>query len=94
VGAAVAAAGEALAAAVGSTLSDDSTGGLGGATACVVRCAEVAADPVSGVCKVDGERLSLYVELNVAFRLMAEDAEAVPQDEGKVGVGQAQTVLG
>lgn len=80
VGAAVVAAGEALAAAVGSTLSDDSTCGLGGANACVVRCAEVAADPVSGARKVDGERLSLYVELNVAFRLMAEDAEAVPQD--------------
>lgn len=84
VGAAVAAVGDALVAAVGSSLSDDSTGGLGGANACVVRCAEMAADPVAGVHKLDGERLSLYVELNVAFRLMAEDADAVPQDESKV----------
>jgi hypothetical protein len=94
VGAALAAAGEALAAAVCSTLSDDSTGGLGGANACFVRCAEVATDPVSGVRKVDGERLSLYVELNVAFRLMAEDAQAVPQDEAKVGAWKVQTLLG
>lgn len=84
VGAAVAAAGKALVAAVGSTLGDDSTGGLGGANACVVRCAELGQDHVSGVRKLDGERLSLYVELNVAFRLMAEDADAVPQDEAKV----------
>jgi hypothetical protein len=46
----------------------------------------MAADPVAGVHKLDGERLSLYVELNVAFRLMAEDADAVPQDESKVSL--------
>jgi hypothetical protein len=86
VGASVAAVGDALVAAVGSTLSDDSTGSLGGANACVVRCAEMAGDPVAGVHKLDGERLSLYVELNVAFRLMAEDADAVPQDEAKVSL--------
>jgi hypothetical protein len=84
VGAAVAAAGEALVAAVGSSLADDSTSGLGEANACVVRCAELSPDPVSGLRKLDGERLSLYVELNVSFRLMAEDAEAVPQEDAKV----------
>jgi hypothetical protein len=84
VGAAVAAAGEALVAAVGGTLGDEQSAGLGGANACTVRCAELAADPVSGVRKLEGERLSLYVELNVAFRLMAEDADVVPQDESKV----------
>lgn len=84
VGAAVAAAGEAFVAAVGGSLGDEQSGGLGGANACVVRCAELAADPVSGVRKLAGERLSLYVELNVAFRLMAEDADVVPQDESKV----------
>lgn len=92
VGAAVAAAGEALVAAVGSSLADDSTGGLGGANACVVRCAELSPDPVSGLRKLDGERLSLYVELSVAFRLMAEDAEAVPQEDAKVGSKAAAAV--
>lgn len=86
VGSAVAAAGEALVAAVGSAFSDDDIGGLGGANACIVRCAELATDPVSGLRKLDGERLSLYVELNVAFKLVAEDADAVPQDEAKVSV--------
>ena len=82
--AAVAAAGETLAAAVGSRLGDDSLGGLGAANAVIVRCPELSADPVSGVRKLDGERLSLYVEFNVAFKLVAEDADAVPQDEAKV----------
>lgn len=81
---AVAAAGEVLAAAVGNCVADDSTGGLGGANACIVRCSELSQDPVSGVRKLDGERLSLYIELNVALRLVAEDGEAVPQDEAKV----------
>lgn len=43
-----------------------------------------AADPVCGLKRLDGERLSLYIELNVAFKLTVEDAEVVPQAEVKV----------
>lgn len=41
-------------------------------------------DPVYGLKRLDGERLSLYIELNVAFKLTVEDADVVPQAEAKV----------
>jgi hypothetical protein len=43
-----------------------------------------AADPVCGLQPLAGDRLSLYIELNVAFKLTVEDAELVPQAEVKV----------
>jgi hypothetical protein len=45
-----------------------------------------AADPVCGLQPLAGDRLSLYIELNVAFKLTVEDAAAgvVPQAEDKV----------
>lgn len=58
--------------------------GTGGANACVVRCAHQTQDPAGGCRPVDGERLSLYVELNVAYRLTAEDAAVVPNAEQAV----------
>ena len=59
--------------------------GAGGANAFVVRCAKEAPDPVHGLTTVDDERLSVYIELNVSFRLTASDAAVVPQAEHKVG---------
>lgn len=50
-----------------------------------MRCAKEGLDPVSGLRLIDEERLSLYIELNVAFRLTALDAGVVPQADTKVG---------
>jgi hypothetical protein len=55
--------------------------GAAGANACVVRCAQQTRDPAAGCRALDGEQLSLYVELNVAFRLTAEDAAVVTNSE-------------
>jgi len=55
--------------------------GAAGANACVVRCAQQTRDPAAGCRALDGEQLSLYVELNVAFRLTAEDAAVVANSE-------------
>ena len=41
-------------------------------------------DPAVGTRAVNPERLELLVELCVAFRLMAEDAGALPQDNARV----------
>jgi hypothetical protein len=43
-----------------------------------------APDPVCGLHPLAGDRLSLYIELNVAFKLTVEDAGVVPQAEVKV----------
>lgn len=37
-----------------------------------------------GLKAADAERLSLYIELNVAFKLTVEDSAVVPQAEAKV----------
>jgi hypothetical protein len=39
---------------------------------------------VCGLQPLAGDRLSLYIELNVAFKLTVEDASVVPQAEAKV----------
>jgi hypothetical protein len=49
-----------------------------------VRCARVQRDAVGGAHELDSERISLYIELNVAYRLTADDMVAVPQAESKV----------
>lgn len=59
----------------------------------IVRCAKEGLDPVSGLKLLDEERLSLYIELNVAFRLTAIDAAVVPQAEGKVSSCVVPTAL-
>jgi hypothetical protein len=89
--AAAAASGAAAAAAAGQVLADALTAastaahaGRGGHNTAVVRCAGVGDDPVSGLRQLEGERLSILVELNVAARLTAADAAVVPQDEALV----------
>ncbi|WIA20733.1 hypothetical protein OEZ85_005103 [Tetradesmus obliquus] len=57
--------------------------GAGGANSFVVRCAQDAPGPVCGLQPLAGERLSLYIELNVAFKLTVEDAGVVPVAEAK-----------
>jgi hypothetical protein len=51
----------------------------------IVRCGQSQPSRGGGVQKVDADKLSLYVELNVAFKLSTEDALAVPQSEYRVG---------
>ncbi len=51
------------------------------------RCAEEGLDPVNGLRLLNAERLSLYIELNVAFKLTAEDDGLLPHAEAKVWQG-------
>jgi hypothetical protein len=56
-------------------------GANGGGGAAVVRCDEAQPDPARGTRAVGADRVVLLVELNVAFRLTAEDAGALPARE-------------
>jgi hypothetical protein len=80
-------------AATSSSGSSGSSGPLGGANTAVVRFDSVQADPVGGSRQLAADRLMLYVELNVAFPLTAEDAEVVPESERKVGAPTALMCL-
>jgi hypothetical protein len=57
------------------------------ANTAIVRCGQVQPSRGGGCHKVEADKLSLYVELNVSFKLSAEDAKAVPQSEYMVGHG-------
>eukprot|EP00877_Chromochloris_zofingiensis_P009156 jgi/Chrzof1/4494/Cz14g15130.t1 len=48
---------------------------------CVVRCCCVQEDAVGGTHVVDADRISLYVELNVAYKLTVEDTPVLPENE-------------
>lgn len=56
------------------------------ANSAIVRCGQVQPSRGGGCHKVEADKLSLYVELNVAFKLSAEDAKSVPQSEYMVGL--------
>jgi hypothetical protein len=54
------------------------------ANAAIVRCSQQQPARGGGSQRVEADRLSLYIELNVAYRLTPSDADAVPQDERRV----------
>lgn len=53
----------------------------------------VQEDAVGGTHVVDADRISLYVELNVAYKLTVEDTPVLPENEVQVGVRLQQHLL-